>query len=414
MRKTSCADSTALRVLPARTIVQAIADAAERWTDADFPPRVRATAAIVERLGYTVPVVDFALDRLFGGITAGALTAAVSAELGSLDVLDGFVERAGRPAAWARGANAVTIVSSDTTIGVAIVPLVFALTAKCAVTVKDRSDALVAAFVETLGEERPELRAATDVRAWSGGDDDVETRAVGAADVVVAFGGNDALRAIRSRCAADAAFIPFGHRASAGYLTAADVASDAAALAAGVARDALLYDGDGCLSLHLLFVERAPGGAHERFADLLATACAASAIEFPTGPRKPVRAARVAAYAAAAAFRAANNAGRVLRAADGAWTIVVDPPDGDLPPFGGGVIPVVFVDGIADAAAYVERHALPLQAIGVASGTDARALGEQLGAVRVAPLGSLQDPPLAGHHGGRARIADFIRWIDRA
>ena len=76
MPKTSSAASAALRALPARAIVRAIADAAERWSDADFPPRVRATAAIEERLGYTMPVVDYALDRLFGGITADALTAA--------------------------------------------------------------------------------------------------------------------------------------------------------------------------------------------------------------------------------------------------------------------------------------------------------------------------------------------------
>jgi hypothetical protein len=361
-----------------------------------------------------MPVVDYALDRLFSGITVDALTATIADELGSLEILDGFVERAGRPAAWARGADAVTIVSSDTTIGVAIVPLVFALAAKCAVTVKDRTDALVAAFVETLGEERPELRAATDVRAWSGGDDDVEVQTLGDADVVVAFGGNDALRAIRARCSANATFVPFGHRASAGYITAAALAGDTAALAAGVARDALLYDGDGCLSLHLLFIERAAGGAHERFIAALADACAANAIEFPAGPRKPARAARVNAYAAAASFRAANGGGRVLRASDGTWTIVVDPPGDELPPFGGGVIPIVTVDGIAEAAAYVKRHALPLQALGVAAADDARNLAEHLGTVRIAPFGQMQDPPLAGHHGGRARIADFIRWVDRA
>jgi hypothetical protein len=305
-------------------------------------------------------------------------------------------------------------VSSDTTIGVAIVPLVFALAAKCAVTVKDRTDALVAAFVDTLGEERPELRAATDVRVWSGGDDDIEVQTLGDADVVVAFGGNDALRSIRARCAVDATFVPFGHRASAGYLTAAALTGDTAGLAAGVARDALLYDGDGCLSLHLLFVERTPDGAHERFIDALAGACATNAIEFPAGPRKPARAARVGVYAAAAAFRAANGSGRVLRAPDGTWTLVADPPGDELPPFGGGVIPIVFVDGIAGAAAYVERHALPLQALGVADVADARELAARLGAVRIVPLGQMQDPPLAGHHGGRARIADFIRWVDRA
>jgi hypothetical protein len=139
MPKIFSAANAALRALPARTIAHALADAAERWS-------------------------DYALDTLFGGITAAALTAVAGAELGSLEALDGFVERDGRPAAWARGVDAVTIVSSDTTIGVAIPALVFALLAKCTVTVKDRSDALVAAFAETLTEELPELGAAIDVR----------------------------------------------------------------------------------------------------------------------------------------------------------------------------------------------------------------------------------------------------------
>jgi hypothetical protein len=70
MPKIFSAANAALRALPARTIVHALADAAERWSDADFPLRVRASAAIGARLGYTLPVIDYALDRLFGGITA--------------------------------------------------------------------------------------------------------------------------------------------------------------------------------------------------------------------------------------------------------------------------------------------------------------------------------------------------------
>jgi hypothetical protein len=65
MLKTSSGAELPLRGIAARTIVGAIADAAARWTDADFPPRVRVTAAIESRLGYTMPVVDYALDRLF-------------------------------------------------------------------------------------------------------------------------------------------------------------------------------------------------------------------------------------------------------------------------------------------------------------------------------------------------------------
>jgi hypothetical protein len=416
MPKISSGAERALRAIPARTIVAAVADAAERWTDADFPPRLRATAAIESRLGYTMPVVDFALDRLFGGLTVAALTAAIDGELGAVAALDGFVERAGRPPAWARGVERATIVSSDTTIGVAIAPLAYALCAKCRVTVKDRSDALVAAFAETLGEALPALRDAIDVHTWTGGDAAVEDDAFGAADVVVAFGGPDALRAIRAACASETTFVPFGHRASAGYVDRAAQTGDLDALTRAIARDALLYDGDGCLSLHVLFREHTDDAGRTRFVRALADACTEIAVEFPPGRRDAGRAARTRSAAAAAAFRAANGTGAALRAPDDAWTIVVDPPHDDLPPLGGGVLPVVTVDGPGDAAAYVAAHALPLQALGVPPAFDAHdaaALAVRLGAVRIAALGEMQQPPLAGHHGGRARISDFVRWIDR-
>jgi hypothetical protein len=35
------------------------------------------------------------------------------------------------------------------------------------------------------------------------------------------------------------------------------------------------------------------------------------------------------------------------------------------------------------------------------------------GAVRLTRFGELQHPPLGGDHGGRPRIAEFIRWIDK-
>ena len=115
-----------LRELKAAQIVDAIAGAAERWRDTDFPPRVRATRAVMERLAYTEPVVDYALDRLFGAIARDALRATIAGELGSLDALDDFVARQGRPDVRYAGLDLVTIISSDTTIGVAIPPLVFA------------------------------------------------------------------------------------------------------------------------------------------------------------------------------------------------------------------------------------------------------------------------------------------------
>jgi len=401
----------ALRALPAKRIIAFVADAAERWRDADYAPRVRATAAIETRLGYSTPVVDYALDRLFGSVTREALEAAIASELGSIEALDGTAERRGAPAAWARGVELAVIVSSDTTIGVALVPAIFALCAKCDVVVKDRSDTLIAAFFATLAEEDPAFAHAARAREWTGGDDAAEDALLATAGAVVAFGRDETLRAIRARCGVDTRFVGFGHRVSIGRLTRDQVAALADDLAERIARDAFLYDGEGCLSLHALFVD-AEGDTLQRAAAQVLAACERVAVEFPGGAHSPQRTAAVAAYRSLAAFRASGGHGSVLRAADA--TVVVDPPPGEVLPLLPRVLAVIAAGDDAIAAAVAEQR-LPVQALGVvAADASATALAERIGAVRVAPFGTMQDPPLAGHHGGAPRISDFVRWIDIA
>jgi hypothetical protein len=402
-----------LRDVSARAIVAAIADAAERWSDADFSPRVRATQAIEARLGYTTPVVEYALDRLFFGLRRDVLEAAIAAELGSVAALDGPVPRDGRPDAYARGVDRVVVISSNTTIGVALVPALFALCAKCEVVVKDRSDTLVTAFFESLVEERPEFAGAAIARAWRGGEDREEDALLAAADVVVAFGRDDTLRAIRAKTAIEARFVPFGHRLSIGYVGAEAVRLRDRALLDGIASDALLYDQEGCLSLHALFVQGVADDARA-FAEELALAIERTSIEFPPSPLDAARAIDVAAYRNLAAFRAAGGRGAVFAAAAGSATVVFEPPHDQPPPLLPRMLPVYAVSDIDDVARFVRDQHLPIQAIGTDAtrSADVRRLAETIGAVRVAALGEMQAPPISGHHGGAPRISDFVRWID--
>ncbi len=405
-------DAGGLRALPAARIIGFVADAAERWCDADFAPRVRAAAAIEARLSYTAPVVDYALDRLFREVTRDALGGGDRLGAGQRRSARRHRRRGAARRRHGRAAStAPSIVSSDTTIGVAVVPALFALCAKCDVVVKDRSDALVTGFFASLAEEHPAFGRAALARAWQGGDDPDEDALLARADTVVAFGRDETLRAIRARCGAGARFVPFGHRASIGRLTRDEAAALDGAQAERIARDALLYDGEGCLSLHALFVH-ARGDALARVAALLAAACERVAVEFPSGPRSPQRSAQVAAYRNLAAFRAASGRGEVFRTADA--TLVADPPHEEPPPFLPRVLPLIAVEDDAAVAGYAAAQQLPVQALGVLA-ADARAvaLAERIGAVRVAPFGTLQAPPLGGHHGGAPRIADFVRWIDR-
>jgi len=410
--------SAASAALPARRIVDALADAAERWRDADFPARVRATRGLVARTGYTEPVVDFALDRLFESLTREALAVTIAGELGSVEALDGFVARTGRPDVFYRGVARAAIVSSDTTIGVALPALAFALCAKARVAVKERDDGLVAAFAATLAEERPELGQRIETGTWPAESAELRAR-LARADTVVAFGRDATLADVRAVLAPNARFVPFGHRTSAGYVTREALADESLVRAAarGAARDALLYDGDGCLSLHALFVER--GGALDvaAFARAVAAACDEAAIEFPAGYAELDAA--TAAYRRRALFRAAQGEGFVHAGAVAPHLLVLDPPRDEPPPLLRRTLALYAVDEPRDAAAFLRAHALPLEAVALAPGAagtrdDVVRFASESGAARLCELGRLQAPPLAAEHGSAERILPFVRAIYRA
>jgi hypothetical protein len=376
---------------------------------------VRATQAIAKRTGYTEPVVDYALDALFGTIERETLIATICGELGALEALDGFVSRRGRPAVTYRAIERVAIVSSDTTIGVAIPAFVFALCAKAAVTVKDRDDRLVAAFAESIGTERAELRAAMRVETWTGTDEAASQERLAQAGAVVAYGSDDALTSIRARLQPEARFIPFGHRTSAGYAARETLSSLTAAhsCAHGFAVDALLYDGEGCLSIHIAFVERGAAVEPAEFAALVARACDKAAIEFPAGYSG--RDGAVTSYVRAAEFRAAQGWGAALPGKTSPHVVVLDPPRDEPPPFLRRTLALYTVDEPAEALAFLRRHGVAIEAIAapLPPRLEVEALFLASGASRLAAPGTLQRPPLGGEHGGSGRILPFVRAIYR-
>jgi hypothetical protein len=401
--------------LRAKTIARALGDASLRWRDADFPARVRATRAIETRMNYTEPVVDYALDALFGSIDALAIEAIIASELGALDALDGFVARAGRPDVAYVARDPIALVASDTTIGVVIPALVFALCAKATIRIKDRDDGLTRVFVETIAEELPDVRDAVDVGVWNGADDAVAERFFEGVGAAVAFGRDDALRAIRTRLNAEATFVGFGHRTSIAYVARESLGdvSTARDVARALARDIVLYDGDGCLSPHAIFCERGAAIDPFAFARILGEACDEAAIEFPAASQ--TLEANVARYRDAARFRAAQGNGAVFGGTIAPHLIVLDPPHGDPPPLLARTAAVYAIDDARDATHVLHRHALPLEAVAVShERSDLETFVRESGASRMCGIGDLQRPPLGGEHGGTGRILPLVRAIYRA
>lgn len=395
--------------MPVRSIVGAIAGAAARWNEAAFPPRLRARKGVAARTGYAGAAVDYAFDRLFGSLTADAIEAVIAGELGSVDALDGFVARQGRPPSRALPIGRVCVISSRTTIGVAIVPALFALCAKCAVLVKDREDLLASAFFATVVEHLDPLRGAIETRAWDGPDN---AHALQDFEAIVAFGNDSTLEEIGSRLLPETRFIAYGSKASSGYVTRDTLSEElkARVAARGAALDLILYESEGCLSLHALFVEREGSVTPLRFAELLDEAIAELTPRFPPAARNEGFAAKVAGARELALFR--GGGATALADPLAAFLVAVDPPADEPPLFLPRVVAVRSVNGPREALAYLRRHGVKLEAVAISERRDDLVeFAQAAGASRVTTLGALQSPPLGVFHGGRPRIAEFVRWM---
>ena len=392
---------------PVRAILAAIDSAAVAWSDARFEPRLRARDAVVRRTEYSAAMVEYAFDRLFDSLRRDALAGVIEDELGSLDVLDGFVERSHRPRAAALPIGRVCIVSSRTTIGVAVVPAIFALCANCNVLIKDREDHLARAFFETLAEKLPEISDAVAARPWNGGEEAATLRGF---DLVVAFGSDATLAEISSNLPYPARMIGYGTKASAGYVARDALTGEKAArrIAAAAARDLILYESEGCLSLHALFVETGGETSALQFAQLVATAMRDANAELPSAVTGASAPARRAAARDLAAFRGEHY----FADAAAQYLAVLDPPRASPPLFLPRTLGIHSVERPSEAAEYLERHGIAPEAFAIAgSRNDLRELALRTKASRIAPFGALQAPPLGIFHGGRPRIAEFVRWV---
>ena len=149
----------------------------------------------------------------------------------------------------------------------------------------------------------------------------------------------------------------------------------------------------------------------QRFGELFDEALADLTHRFPPAAHNEVIAAKVAGARDLARFRRGGGA-TALADPQAAFLVAVDPPVDEPPLFLPRVVAVRSVNGPQEALAYLQRHGVKLEAVAVSEHRDdlvefARAAG----ASRVTTLGALQSPPLGVFHGGRPRIAEFVRWM---
>ncbi len=361
--------------MPLDTVVAALAELACRWRDPAYPLR-RTAEAWTEPFPFAM--VQVSLAALLDSLTPKRLWALLEAE----SVPD------------APGCPVIGHVIAGNTPLLAWVSIIRALLVRSASLVKLPSNASARwtdAFHRSLQEIAPELAACICLTKWPGGTTKLDAALCTQADLVVAYGGDPALRALRALCPKETPFVGYGHRVSFGVLLPD---ADAAEAAEGFAKDVLLYDQGGCLSPQTIFVV-GDGNNAQAFSSVLAEALSEAAEKYPL----PIRSERASAAVAEARALAWMEEGNTLWEDPARrWTVIARPHSAFAasPTFGVvSVQPVASLDDLPEAVSGVADRLQGCAAAGEVRG------GYLPGVSYLCAPGKMQAPPLCWRQDGR-------------
>lgn len=440
---------------PVDGIARTIGAAAERLTNANDPHRRALERALPAITGYAPEMIRVTLDRMAADWRHDALNRLLEAEFANPGVLDGFrpvagtgPDRrringpAGRPPGGggtgaaadrrlrAYGPELAFHVFAGNVPGVAVTSLVRSLLVKAATFGKSGSgEPLFAAlFARILADVDPGLGDCLAVTYWPGGEQPLEEAALDTADTIVVYGGEDPARVWSARTAArtDTRLVIHGPRLSFAAIGRDALTPETAGPTATSAAQAVaLFDQQGCVSPHVLYIEAGAAVSPPRFAEMLADALGDLQTRLPRGRISAGEAARIHEARAAAEFRDPDRpAARVIAPATLDYTVIYDEDPAFTPSCLNRVVYVKPLSDLEEAARHVAPFSRYLQTVAIAgagdhheSGTSRRreALAEKfgsLGASRVTDLVRMPWPPPTWHHDGRGPLRELVRWVD--
>ncbi|MCK6528042.1 hypothetical protein L6R50_10950 [Myxococcota bacterium] len=388
-----------LASVPAAALVADLDRVARGWLDPEDPLRLEALERVPGQAGLSREGVAFGLDAAFSALTAEGLRELVRREAGDASPGDSATVPRGM-SLHVQAGNVFT----------AALPRLFAsLLAGCPALLKAPGDqgAFTDLLARSFADRGGRLSGAVRGVAWRGDDAGATGTALAAAAVVVAYGSDDAVGALRAAARPDAVFLGFPHRASVAIFGrgASGALPD---LLHGLALDVCAYDQRGCLSPQVLYVEEGGALSARDAAAAIAAGFPAAARALPPGPPDPALQAARYLHLEAARFD-----GEVFEG-DG-FAVCFRPDPAFAPGPGARVLDVRPLPSVRDLATPLAPLAGRLQGVAAAVGDAelphlARASG-RLGASRICRPGRLQRPPAWWRSDGLPILSPYARTV---
>ena len=339
--------------------------------------------------GWSIELLDGSIDALLAPFSRDALMSFTST-IEPCARLGGFVMPANVP-------------------GAGMHELVAALLSGSAAILKtsNREPTFFHAFVQTLGEIDPHIGSLVEVVTFSRERGDLTRLMLDECDFIVALGDDASI----ARMAGRARLFGFGSRTS-GALISLAAPANVARLATAIARDVVLFEQQGCLSPHHIFIADADDAAARDFSIFLGNVLTTLA--------ETIRPAKLSFQSAAAIRRVRERArwrilgghrGALLEGDGMSWTVVYDPDARFTLSPGYRTVTVSTIRDADDLAARIAPVAGRLEAFALAAAAPSRARFLDVlagaGVSYVCDPGRMQSPPLNWPHGGGALI-DFL------
>lgn len=407
----------ALRAMSNDQVIAAIDGVARCFLDSDHALRRQALAWLPEVTGYSHAMTAAVLDRMAADWTAPALRRLLAAELPDPRALERFVPRAPGQRVRALTPRLAFHVLAGNVPGVGVTSLVRGLLVRAPAVCKTASGEpiLPVLFARALAESAPDLADAIAVAYWTGGDEDLERPALEHCDVVIHYGGAESLADLRRRAPGHLRIVDHGPRLS--FALVAREHAGRAGVAAAAARAAAMFDQQGCVSPHAIYVEEGGRVTPEAFAADVARELEQLAAELPRGQLSTSEAAAVQHLRATVEFRAiAGEATRLWAGENLAWTVAFDPDPAFSASCLGRFLWIKPISALENVLDYLGSFRDVLQTVAIAA-PRARLtrLAERFalaGCTRITSLHDMPFPPPAWHHDGRGPLLELLRWAD--
>lgn len=403
--------------MPVGDIIITIDAAAARLADPASPEGEAARALLPVATGYSIENIEDVLAHMTQDWRRAALTALVQAELGDPQLLDGMIrDDVAHRMTFARGPRIAYHVFSGNVPGIAVTSIVRSLLVKAGTIGKTASGepVLPVLFARALHAVAPRIADCLAITYWPGGTESLEEMALDAADVVVVYGGEKAVRSIVQRAHGGTRVVDHGPRMSIGIVGRRATEN----IAADIARATAAYDQQGCVSPQVVYVEQGGSVSPKDLARAIAAELARLAIALPRGRLNAGEALAIRNARARAEFRAISGAEvQVFSSEDTSYTVIYDE---DATVATSCLNRMLYVCPVASAEALLpllEPHRRLMQSAALAGFSDEQAKGlavklADCGVTRITEFAKLPWPPMTWNHDGRGPLRELLTWHD--